>query len=338
MKLDEVAKLAGVSRTTVSYVINGKAKQYRVSDRTIANVMAVVNEHNFKPNPVAAGLRAGHTNTIGLIVPDLENISYAKIAMRFETLCRKAGYQLFISCSNDDRENEKACATQLLARKIDALVVSTALETDDVFYRQIGDVPIIGFDRKANNVNDINILYHDEQDSSQLAEKLLQQGKPQSVLYFGAQQEFPISRQREAGFRQTVTDCGCRVDYLYAPHFSRDSALESFNLWLAENPLPDALFITSLTLLQGVFQALLQKQGRIPPHLTIATFGDQQMLELLPNQIISAVQPYDQIAENLLTAVQQTTVKSAAKKQRNSAGYPIWVQREIFYKNGCDLS
>ena len=71
MKLDEVAKLAGVSRTTVSYVINGKAKQYRVSDRTIEKVMAVVNEYNFKPNPVAAGLRAGHTNTIGLIIPDL---------------------------------------------------------------------------------------------------------------------------------------------------------------------------------------------------------------------------------------------------------------------------
>ena len=71
MKLDEIARLAGVSRTTASYVINGKAKQYRVSDKTVEKVMAVVREHNYHPNAVAAGLRAGRTRSIGLVIPDL---------------------------------------------------------------------------------------------------------------------------------------------------------------------------------------------------------------------------------------------------------------------------
>lgn len=68
MKLDEIARLAGVSRTTASYVINGKAKQYRVSDKTVEKVMAVVREHNYHPNAVAAGLRAGRTRSIGLVI------------------------------------------------------------------------------------------------------------------------------------------------------------------------------------------------------------------------------------------------------------------------------
>lgn len=72
MKLDEIARLAGVSRTTASYVINGKAKQYRVSDKTVDKVMAVVREHNYHPNAVAAGLRAGRTRSIGLVIPDLK--------------------------------------------------------------------------------------------------------------------------------------------------------------------------------------------------------------------------------------------------------------------------
>ena len=71
MKLDEIARLAGVSRTTASYVINGKAKQYRVSDKTVEKVMAVVREHNYHPNAVAAGLRAGRTRSIGLVIPAL---------------------------------------------------------------------------------------------------------------------------------------------------------------------------------------------------------------------------------------------------------------------------
>lgn len=70
MKLDEIARLAGVSRTTASYVINGKAKQYRVSDKTVEKVMAVVREHNYHPNAVAAGLRAGRTRSIGTVIPD----------------------------------------------------------------------------------------------------------------------------------------------------------------------------------------------------------------------------------------------------------------------------
>lgn len=55
MKLDEIARLAGVSRTTASYVINGKAKQYRVSDKTVEKVMAVVREHNYHPTPWQLG-------------------------------------------------------------------------------------------------------------------------------------------------------------------------------------------------------------------------------------------------------------------------------------------
>ena len=101
MKLDEIARLAGVSRTTASYVINGKAKQYRVSDKTVEKVMAVVREHNYHPNAVAAGLRAGRTRSIGLVIPDLENTSYTRIANYLERQARQRGYQLLIACSED---------------------------------------------------------------------------------------------------------------------------------------------------------------------------------------------------------------------------------------------
>ena len=110
MKLDELAKLAGVSRTTVSYVVNGKAKEYRVSDKTIQKVQALIEQYKFKPNVMAAGLRAGKSDTIGLIIPDFENVSYAKIANDLEKRCREKGYQLLIGCSNDNPNNERECA------------------------------------------------------------------------------------------------------------------------------------------------------------------------------------------------------------------------------------
>jgi DNA-binding LacI/PurR family transcriptional regulator len=66
VKLSDIAQLAGVSVTTASYVINGKAEQQRISSTTVERVRAVVEEHGFTPNPQAAGLRSRHTRTLGL--------------------------------------------------------------------------------------------------------------------------------------------------------------------------------------------------------------------------------------------------------------------------------
>ncbi len=69
MTLDEIAKLAGVSKTTASYVVNGKAKQYRISEKTQKKVMDVVQSNNYRPNHVATSLRGGVSHSFGLIIP-----------------------------------------------------------------------------------------------------------------------------------------------------------------------------------------------------------------------------------------------------------------------------
>ncbi|PJG83123.1 catabolite repressor/activator [Caviibacterium pharyngocola] len=303
MKLDEIAKLAGVSRTTVSYVVNGKAKQYRVSDKTIERVQALIEEHDFKPNAMAAGLRAGKSNTIGLIIPDFENVSYAKIANQLENRFRQCGYQLLIACTNDNPENEIECAKHLFRRQIDALIVSTALPADTPFYQE-SNVPVFGFDRRIISDDVINVLTDDEDDAYRLAMNLRKKKKGKSILFFGALPDLPISRERERGFRRAFSDDKkTEIDYLYASRFHKEEAAEIFEQWLTENPLPQRIFVTSLTLLQGVFQILLRQQKRIPKDLIIATFGDHEMLEVLGNEIVCAVQNHPKIVQSLLNLV-----------------------------------
>ena len=79
--------------------------------------MAVVREHNYHPNAVAAGLRAGRTRSIGLVIPDLENTSYTRIANYLERQARQRGYQLLIACSEDQPDNEMRCIEHLLQRR-----------------------------------------------------------------------------------------------------------------------------------------------------------------------------------------------------------------------------
>ncbi|MDX7991650.1 catabolite repressor/activator [Xenorhabdus sp. Reich] len=317
MKLDEIARLAGVSRTTASYVINGKAKQYRVSDKTVEKVMAVVREHNYHPNAVAAGLRAGRTRSIGLVIPDLENTSYTRIANYLERQARQRGYQLLIACSEDQPDNEMRCVEHLLQRQVDAIIVSTALPPEHPFYQRWTNrsLPIIALDRALDSEHFISVVGDDLEDAKMLAQEL-RQFPAESVLYLGALPELSVSFLREKGFREAWEHDSREVSYLYANSYEREAAAEVFSLWLETNPIPQALYTTSFALLQGVMDTILKQSGRLPSQLVIATFGDHELLDFLECPVLSVAQRHREVAECALELV----LASLDKKQRPAPG------------------
>lgn len=304
MKLDEIARLAGVSRTTASYVINGKAKQYRVSDKTVEKVMAVVREHNYHPNAVAAGLRAGRTRSIGLVIPDLENTSYTRIANYLERQARQRGYQLLIACSEDQPDNEMRCIEHLLQRQVDAIIVSTALPPEHPFYQRWANdgLPIIALDRALDRKHFTSVVGADLEDAEMLAQEL-RKVPAESVLYLGALPELSVSFLREQGFRQAWADDPREITYLYANSYERVAAAVVFADYLKDHPMPKALFTTSFPLLQGVMDVTLKQSGRLPNNLAIATFGDNELLDYLECPVLSVAQRHREVAERVLELV-----------------------------------
>lgn len=304
VKLDEIARLAGVSRTTASYVINGKAKQYRVSDKTVEKVMAVVREHHYHPNAVAAGLRAGRTRSIGLVIPDLENTSYTRIAHYLERQARQRGYQLVIACSEDQPDNEMRCIEHLLQRQVDAIIVSTSLPPGHPFYqRWVNDpLPIIALDRALDPEHFVSVVGADQEDAEMLAAEL-RKFHFESILYLGALPELSVSFLREQGFLTAWQGDPREVQYLYTNSYERTAAEVSFRDWLKKHLMPQALFCTSFQLLQGVLDVTLKQYGRLPTELIIATFGDHELLDFLECPILSAGQRHRDIAEQVLELV-----------------------------------
>ncbi|WP_304162076.1 catabolite repressor/activator [Lonsdalea britannica] len=329
MKLDEIARLAGVSRTTASYVINGKAKQYRVSDKTVEKVMAVVREHNYHPNAVAAGLRAGRTRSIGLVIPDLENTSYTRIANYLERQARQRGYQLLIACSEDQPDNEMRCIEHLLQRQVDAIIVSTSLPPEHPFYqRWVKDpLPIIALDRALDREHFTSVVGADMEDAEMLAQEL-RNIPAERVLYLGALPELSVSFLREQGFRQAWESDPRQVNYLYANSYERSAAAAIFTDYLQHNPMPEALFTTSFPLLQGVMDVTLKQSGRLPNNLAIATFGDNELLDFLECQVLSVAQRHREVAERVLELV----LASLDEPRRPKAG--LYRIRRSLYRRG----
>lgn len=301
MKLSDIARLAGVSVTTASYVINGKAEQQRISSTTVERVRAVVEEHGFTPNPQAAGLRSRHTRTLGFILPDLENPSYARIAKQLEQGARARGYQLLIASSDDAPDSELQLLKLFRARRCDALFVASCLPDDDDSYCQLQDLgmPIIAIDRTMDPTRFCSVISDDCEASFNLTRSLLQP-VPRQIALIGARPELSVSQARAAGFTQALEGFEGEVLIEHGAAFSRACGRQLIDDLLARlGHFPEALVTTSYVLLQGMFDALLEHPNQQPP-LRLATFGDTQLLDFLPLPVNAMGQQHQLIAEKAL--------------------------------------
>lgn len=301
MKLDEIAALAGVSRTTASYVINGKADQYRISQTTRDKVMAVVTAHNYQPDSRAASLRGGQTKTLGFILPDLENASYAKLAKRLEQGARVQGYQLLIVCSEDDPATEKELAEMLASRHVDALLVASCLPPEDPFYHglQTRGIQVLAIDRAMAADKFVTVASENQKASCALTASLLSPAIKHIAL-ITALPALTISRERKAGFEQAVASHSTACHLCEGAHFSRAEGyrlIKTLHQQLGQ--LPQALVATSYILMEGVLDYLLEQETDMS-RLAMATFGDDRLLDFLPFGINSLPQQHDALASQAL--------------------------------------
>ncbi|UVJ43327.1 catabolite repressor/activator [Pseudomonas sp. LS1212] len=301
MKLSDIARLAGVSVTTASYVINGKAEQQRISNSTVERVRAVVEQHGFTPNPQAAGLRSRHTRTLGFILPDLENPSYARIAKQLEQGARAQGYQLLIASSDDNPESERQLQQLFRARRCDALFVASCLPATDDSYSELQakGVPIIGIDRAMDPARFCSVVSDDRHASLQLTRSLLVP-TPRHIALIGGRPELSVSQERTGGFEEALQGFEGDILIHQGAAFSRECGRQLMNDLLARlGHLPDALVTTSYVLLQGVFD-VLQSRPVSSNTLHLGTFGDTQLLDFLPLPVNAMAQQHPLIAQTAL--------------------------------------
>lgn len=309
MTLEDIAKLAGVSKTTASYVINGKAQKYRISQKTQQKVMAVVEAHNYRPDHAATLLRAGSSHSFGLIIPDLENTSYARLAKLLEQNSRQAGYQILIGCSDDDPETEKRVADALVSRRIDALFVASTMPDANAFYLNIqrSGTPVIALDRPLDDEFFACVVSEDFGASLALTQSLISDTVTHYGL-IGALPELNVSRERQLGFEAAIKPLNQPFQVGYGEHFNREEGRKVLQQWMDEGRVPQAIVTTSYTLLEGVLDVLLE-QPEWMDKIQLATFGDNRLLDFLPIKIHSLPQQFELIADSALALALNASAK-----------------------------
>ena len=320
MTLAEIARLAGVSRTTASYVINGKSRQHRISEATVKRVMAVIEEHGYRVDAQAAALRRGVSRTLGFILPDLENTSYARLAKLLEQGARSAGYQLLMVSSNDDPNTERELLSALQARRCDALIVASSLPPGDSRYQRLINtgMPVVAVDRALDDTLMPCIISENRQTAMALTASVLspqgqtsqgQISQVQEVLWLDALPELANTLERRDGFMAAITACGAQPPHAYhrcGARYDRETGMALMQEHLEHHDMPQALVTASYTLLEGALDVLLTKYSMETLQkrpLRMATFGNDRLLDFLPLKVNSMQQDLERIAALALSSV-----------------------------------
>jgi LacI family fructose operon transcriptional repressor len=305
LKLTDIARLAGVSLTTASYVINGQAAKRRISTTTVQRVEKVVQQYGYQPNPQAASLRRGQSRCLGFLLPDLENPSYARLAKLLEQRAREAGYQLLIASTDDAPDSERQLLKLFRSRRCDALIVASCLPTEAPEYRQLlaAGTPVIAVDRALDPAHLCSVISDDRQAAIALTRSLLT-SPPQRAVLIGGRPELVISQAREQGFRQALENLGANPSIHHGAQFSRHCGYQQMRQLLVAGHAPDLLVTTAYVLLEGVLDALNELPKADFRRLRLGTFGDAQLLDFLPMRVNAISQQHELIAEQVFQRLQ----------------------------------
>ncbi|WP_028456090.1 LacI family DNA-binding transcriptional regulator [Chitinilyticum litopenaei] len=305
LTIDDIAKLAGVSKTTASMVLNGRAAEYRIAAATRDRVLAIAAEHHFSPSQSARTLRSRSSGTLGLVVPELTNFAHAMLAQELEIQARALGYQLLLVTSEDDPEREDEGLRHLLSRQVDGLLVIPCAVTPGHYENYARRTPLLLVDRRVPDSPLPFVVTAAEERVAELVCELASGAGVREVVFFGGQPELSPSRDRLAGYRAGLARAGLAEQdgWVWQRTFQRQSGAELMAACHATlGHYPQVIFAASITLLEGVL-GYMKQHGlfQAPPRL--ASFDNHELLDCLPVAIDSIVQDSAALAAAALSRV-----------------------------------
>lgn len=287
----EIAKLVGVSRSTVSRAFNDGY----VSGDVREKINAAVESLGYNKNMLAQKLRNNQSNFIGLIVPDISNEFFARIAREIEAVFMKQGYGLFL-CNTDEKPDiQDFYLKNLLENRVDAIIITPCTTTlDDKFVKS--GIPIVFADREIFGLQNENVavVTCDNKFGGKIAaQELIRRGAKRILIVSNEQESSNSMLDRIVAFKSEAEKSG--VVYLHHPiKFSTREAEQQTSM-LLKNTDFDAVFCTQDLIAFGVLKALSKAHIRVPDDVQVVGFDGLEIGEYIQKPLSTVRQDVEKV-------------------------------------------
>lgn len=303
--IKDVAKLAGVSPSTVSRALNNSPL---ISEKTKARVREIAEKLGYERNELARGLVTGTSGALGLIVPDITNPFFAEIAKGVGDVAHAHGYGVLLCTTEGDLDREARYLRFLRRKRVDGLILS-AVTADDPNLPELlhSSIPFILVSRLVRGL-DVPFVVGDDRMGARLAlEHLIQLGH-REIAFIGGPPNVQSSQDRMEEFRRVLREYGLpeRRGWAVFADFTQTAGREAAQKLLQRHPRPTAIFAANDVIALGVMEAAESLDISIPEELSLVGYDDISYAALPRIQLTTVAQPayaMGQIAAEYLLGV-----------------------------------
>lgn len=287
----DVARIAGVSVSTVSRVINDTVA---VDDRTRASVNDAIQEVGYRPNLLASGLRSKRGNLIGLAVPEIGHPSFDMFVKHTEEFVRANKYGLILGDVHNSPDDEAEFIDHLIRRNVDGIIFirvsddSRALEMLDAT-----TIPYVVLDRGGPSKNVPTVVMDNYRTGQLAAEHLTSLGHQEVACVTGAL-NVPLCRERLAGFSETLDAAGIelRSSHIFQGDFSFERGVELAVPVLEAAPHVTAVWCQNDLMAIGIMAGLADQSVNVPHEMSVVGVDDIRTCEMVRPQLTTVRQPF----------------------------------------------
>jgi LacI family transcriptional regulator len=298
----DIANLLNISKTTVSFILNGRAQEKRISEELVQKVLKLVKEVGYKPNSLAKSLRTGKSNIIGLMVEDISNPFFANIARLIEDRAYEKGYRIIYCSTDNDTEKTQDLLTMFRDRHVDGYIMAPPRNIEEDVQALIkSGLPVVMFDRYLPNVDTDYVIVDNQFSTYNATRHLIEQGYSKiAYITFTSEQTQMLDRMN--GYKNALKEDKLK-SYIKEIDFNRNEELikEPLSAYLKKNPGIDAILFGTDHIGTCGLKVINQLGLKVPQDLAIVSFDDYDVFELYSPSVTAIAQPVEAIADNIIS-------------------------------------
>lgn len=302
--LKDIAKDLNLSKTAVSLVLNNKGDENKISQDTQQKILDYAKKHDYIPNQLARSLSRGKSDTIGLIIPNISDTFYSKVAGIIEKKAKAKGYTVLFSSSYEDPNTEGELIKSMLNRQVDGLIIaSTQKNQKEMDFLKKEGFPFVLFDRHYPDNDTDYVIVDNFLGTKTATEHLIKLGRKRIGL-ITLEPELDAITQRYLGYKKALNDAGRSLEENLVKEIEREEYIDDMKtainaLVMRKNPVDAIIFSTHYLASQGL-RVLKQMNIHVPKDVAIISFDELSAFDLVDPPITSVIQPIKDIGASAI--------------------------------------
>lgn len=332
VSLKEIAKLAGVSSSTVSLILNGKAREMRISTTLEKKVTSMAKKAGYHPNQLAISLRTGKSHILGLVVESISGHFFAALAKVIEDEAERFGYRVLYCSTENDPKKGGELIRMLTQRKVDGFLVTPTKGMENDIRKLYEDKqPLVLIDSFFPNLKVPAVMVDNYEGVTEAMNHLIAKGHKQ-IAFITIDIPLEQLKLREKGFKDALKKIKAKPSrplILRVPfNCTKEESISLITGFIKKHTEIDAIFFATNYLGVAGLESIRKAGLKIPGDIAMVSFDDVDLFRLYPPGISAVQQPVEKIAKTAMELLmKQILTKKNLPNPAPVSIAPLFIER-----------